>query len=887
MKLPLYTQSNAWPPVTSGDRSGCQACELHTHAKMVGVAADGDPGGLLVLGEEPTPDDLKRGGRPFSNTVGLKLRKALETFWEGPIAYDYAIRCNTRAKVTPAKIRTCVFGCKPFTVDILDAVQPTRIFVTGPKALQSLTDRCETYPHVKRGYQWITYGGRDIPVFFLPSIAGTFSNVLRKRKWMEDVRWAMAAAPDKHPQDAETTIVDTLDVGREIVGLAEESGCVVVDIETYGDPYESDFWIMCVSMGCLGSDETYTWDTRDPESPMIAPLVEILTNPGIAKLGANFKYDVVGLEIYLKIVMQGRLLCTKLVHKLLDVTESAALDACANHVGLGGHKGEAHEYRKESRALISKGRTRTRAKLRKSGLDSDSQSYDTWYEAATDLGMDPLLAHAVAKHDQKVDRYSYAFIPWEPLLRYCARDVLVTNRLWRWMWPQLQSLPDLKAVWDELVEPSTRTVANLERAGLPVDLQELQSFAEFLRLKEVNVMLRLTGDETIRTKFPSFNVNSTDQLQELLFKHLGLNPIKFSKKTVKPSVDAETLEALKGHHDIVPTILEYRQLKKLQSVYGEGLLKHVKSDGRIHPTFNITGTETGRMSCTEPNCQTIPSKGEYAKLAKSVFAVQHGRRLVQLDYSQLELRIAAYVSGDPEMLKIYAEGRDYHSETAKTIAPTAWGVEFFEPTEDMQANDPSLWQTMYDIRRAGKVVNFGLAYGMGDATLAKSARVTVAQATAMRASILGKFVVFDKWRQRCVRDAKTRGYANTLWNGKPARRRPLLEVANTGRSDYDRALRANAENGSFNSPVQGTASDYCLASLNAIDRWLSDEGYDARIVMTVHDSIIIDTAESYLHDVIDGARDIMVSWESGPVDLVADCEVGRSWGSLTALAEHA
>ncbi|PCJ25632.1 MAG: hypothetical protein COA94_06025 [Rickettsiales bacterium] len=886
-RLKLYNPSTSDPEDLLHEEerversSACARCDLHSKAQLVGASADGQAGGLLVLGEYPHADEAKYcKGRPFWSKSGKYVRRQVAAHWSGPVVYDNAVRCCPQKVPTDTQTRKAADACRTFTAGILDSSQPERVLIMGQSGLQTLFGR-GTYPRVRRGYQWLRFNGRAIPVFFLPKLNPTFGNRLLMRNWQEDLKWALTATPEQPPWETSTTMVRTEEEARAAIEDLADSRCAIVDVETYGDPYSDDFVVLCISAGRLDNDTTYTWSTRRKDTEAIGPLLELLRNPSVGLGGHNFKFDVVALEQYFGIECEGKMVDTKLLHRMLDCTQQADLNACSDQVGCGGHKAEAHFHVEAAVKLIRKHRRRVKKDLGPDCLYPARLDLATGLVAAEPTIPDrdrAMFAHAVAMWDHHPKKYAYAFMPRDVLHRYCARDVMATGRVWRGLWRELCGTPDVRLAWEALVQPATRTFSRIERNGIYVDVPALDAFRDFLAVRETQTAIEISVHSS--KYFPEgFNVRSAPQLQKLLFEDLQLPVVKRTPKG-SPSSDAEVLKELKGHHPIVPLLLEHRTITKLQGTYGDGLAPHVASDSRIHCNFNITGAATGRTSCTDPNMQTIPTKGEYAKQIKNVFAAPFGYKLVQFDFSQLELRVAAMLSKDPVMRQIYVEGRDYHDETAAMIAPTAWDVVFEKATDEMWQTDPVRAQLMDDIRRAAKVVNFGLLYGMGDVTLAKATKTSVEQAMAMRKAIYGKLRVLEAWIKQCVSTVRQRGYSSTWWLGKPARRRYLWDIAMEGASDHASKARSNAENGAYNSPVQGTASDYCMASLNAIDAYLRDEGIDGKIVMTVHDSIILEIADAQLREAVPAIERLMTQWYADGVPLTVDCEVGQTWGAL-------
>jgi DNA polymerase-1 len=302
-----------------------------------------------------------------------------------------------------------------------------------------------------------------------------------------------------------------------------------------------------------------------------------------------------------------------------------------------------------------------------------------------------------------------------------------------------------------------------------------------------------------------------------------------------------------------------------------GLLRHLRAhpDGtwRAHTTYNLDGARTGRLSSSDPNLQNIPrAENPLGKLIKDLFLAPPGRSWVQLDYSQLELRVAALETGDPVMIAIFAAGGDYHLRTAELIAPT-FGL------------SPEQWVALSkeerkSYRSYAKTVNFGVLYGMGVKTLAARMHCDIPTAQRILDAILGKMAKLKAWIAAKKRETQVSGLIWTRWQGRAAQHRPVHRV------DYTDTMAVNT-------PVQGGASYFCTASVNSIERGLEADGLDtvAEMVGTVHDSILLLVEDDYVQEVASVSAAIMEGWTGAdsPVRLTVDAEYGKRWGSLTHL----
>ena len=301
--------------------------------------------------------------------------------------------------------------------------------------------------------------------------------------------------------------------------------------------------------------------------------------------------------------------------------------------------------------------------------------------------------------------------------------------------------------------------------------------------------------------------------------------------------------------------------------YASGLAEHARSDGRIHPNYKLDGARSGRTSCDSPNMQTLPRAKDSTegKMARDCIAAPDGFTLVEFDFSQVELRVAAMLSGDIVMQQIFRDGVDVHRRTAELIAPVAWGIQP-EQVEDKH-------------RSQAKTCVFALLYGSSDASIAARLGISMAAAARLREAIFGQFKKLGAYCQDQVMRARRTGETWTYWNGQRARRRPLHRIA-----DNDSESRSRAENGAFNSPIQGTASGYCMMSLIRAVQWIEEDCVpDVKLVLTVHDSLLFEVREEMIDEVTSVVPRIMISWPMKGLPLVVDGKVGKSWGSMEDL----
>ena len=391
--------------------------------------------------------------------------------------------------------------------------------------------------------------------------------------------------------------------------------------------------------------------------------------------------------------------------------------------------------------------------------------------------------------------------------------------------------------------PLCPVLAEMETEGFLVDRKALAQFGDMLsgriQTAQKNIF-DLAGEE--------FNINSTQQLGRILFDQLGLPPVKKTKTGY--STNAEVLDKLRGSHPIIQEILDYRQLTKLKSTYVDGLGKVIGPDGRIHTCFQNTVTATGRLSSTEPNLQNIPIRTELGAQLRKMFVAPAGRVLVDADYSQIELRLLACMAGDQAMIDGFNSGEDIHRITASQV----FGVPQEEVTPQM--------------RRSAKAVNFGIVYGISPFSLSQDIGVTVAQAKEYMEKYFQHYSGVRAYMDGVVARAKADGYVTTLF----ARRRWVPELKS---SNFN--TRSFGERVALNAPIQGTAADVIKAAMIRVRDRLLAQGLKGRLVLQVHDELIVECPEEEAEAVRRLVKEEMEAVISLPVPLVADTAVGRSW----------
>ena len=406
---------------------------------------------------------------------------------------------------------------------------------------------------------------------------------------------------------------------------------------------------------------------------------------------------------------------------------------------------------------------------------------------------------------------------------------------------------DMTYLHDQVETPLVRVLAKMEVAGIGVDRAELQSIAD--SLKEQAVALQEAVHEHAGHEF---NVNSTPQLRTVLYDEIGLTPGKKTKTGF--STDAQTLESLRGEHPIIEALLDYREVEKLRSTYGESLLAEVHKDGRIHASFGQTVARTGRISSDRPNLHNIPVRSEMGKQFRRAFVPAEGCTFLVADYDQVELRCIAHLSGDPGLIDALTSGSDVH----RTVAAAVYGIAPDEVTHTQ--------------REFCKMVSYGLAYGMEAYGLSQRLGIAVEEAAAIMESYFGAFPRVRQYMDETVADAKIRGATRTLFG----RLRPLPDLQ---ASNY--RLRMAAERQAMNAGIQGLAADIFKMALVRLDHDLETGGLDSRLVLQVHDEVIVEVAAGEEGD----AHRLTESALTGAADLSVPLTVSMATGPSWAAAK--
>ncbi len=411
--------------------------------------------------------------------------------------------------------------------------------------------------------------------------------------------------------------------------------------------------------------------------------------------------------------------------------------------------------------------------------------------------------------------------------------------------PLLEALENtgMKALFTDIEMPLLFTLSDMEKEGIRVNGEELKEYGEKLQIR-IEELEKTIWEEAGE----KFNINSPKQLGVILFEKMGLPGGKKTKTGY--STAADVLEKLAPEHQIVADILEYRQLAKLKSTYADGLANYIDEGGRIHSTFNQTITATGRISSTEPNLQNIPVRTELGRLLRKVFIPKEGYVFLDADYSQIELRVLAHMSGDEKLIQAYREAQDIHRITASQVFHVP-----FDQVTPLQ-------------RRNAKAVNFGIVYGISSFGLSQDLSITRKEAAQYIEDYFKTYPKIKGFLDGLVKQAKEQGYVTTMFG----RRRPVPELKSSNFMQ-----RSFGERVAMNSPIQGTAADIIKIAMNRVSKRLRDENLKSRLILQVHDELLIETAReeearvaAILEEEMKGAADLSVALE-------VDMHTGENW----------
>ena len=428
---------------------------------------------------------------------------------------------------------------------------------------------------------------------------------------------------------------------------------------------------------------------------------------------------------------------------------------------------------------------------------------------------------------------------------YAAEDADVTLRLHQALWPQLEAAPQLKSVFEDIEMPLVPVLARMEQTGVLIDVDKLRAQSGELGRRMLELQQRAFG-----MAGRHFSLDSPKQLQQLLYDELKL-PALFKTPSGQPSTNEEALEALADQHELPRLILDYRSLAKLRSTYTDKLSEHINPrSGRVHTSYHQAVAATGRLSSNDPNLQNIPIRTEEGRRIRQAFIAPRGYKILAADYSQIELRIMAHLSGDAGLLAAFHGNQDVHRATAAEVFGVA--------PEQVDANQ----------RRAAKAINFGLMYGMSAFGLARQLGIDRGEAGGYMKRYFERYPGVQEFMNATRERAHRDGFVETLFG----RRLYLYEI-----NSRNQGLRAGAERAAINAPMQGTAADIIKRAMIAVDLWLQTLGDSARMIMQVHDELVFEVRADKVDAIGAGVRERMSAAAELAVPLVVDIGSGDNW----------
>jgi DNA polymerase-1 len=476
-------------------------------------------------------------------------------------------------------------------------------------------------------------------------------------------------------------------------------------------------------------------------------------------------------------------------------------------------------------------------------LNSTATRHDMDSVAAKYLGWKTVKYEDVVGKGSK--QLGFEEVDLETASRYAAEDADVTLQLHQTLWPKLQESPDLAQLYEQIERPLIAVLTKMEEAGVLVDIELLRR-----QSSELAVAMNTAEHAAHAAAGGPFNIGSPKQLQEIMYERLAL-PVLGKTPKGQPSTAENVLQELAADYELPRRVLEYRSLAKLKSTYTDKLPLEVNPrTGRIHTSYHQAVAATGRLSSSDPNLQNIPIRTEEGRRIRQAFIAPAGYSLLAADYSQIELRIMAHLSQDERLLDAFAHGEDVHRATAAEV----FGV--------------SLPEVSMEQRRAAKAINFGLIYGMSAFGLARQLGIERGQAQAYVDLYFERYPGVKRYMDQTRARAKEQGYVTTVFG----RRLYLAEI-----NSRNAQRRQYAERSAINAPMQGTAADIIKRAMIAVDQWLLQTRVDARLIMQVHDELVLEVPTQTAREVGVEVAQLMESAADLSVRLQVDTGIGANW----------
>lgn len=577
----------------------CERCSLHKRAKSVcmrpEIYGDRSKGVLLVVGQGPGEME-DRQGRPNVGISGQYLREQLkqrgrdgELGWPGAVVFDNSVRCMPGAtKITPAMVK----ACRPYIHSTIREALPSRILCLGASAIQSVIGRSFPPYSVPRGYdfyRWVTLS--YTPVFMLPHPAAGLRNRFIRQRFEADLAWALSAQPERPPINAVALIVETVEDAEEAVADLRLAPTVTWDVETFGAPFDAEFTMLRLSI--VPQDCRYAYvlehDVLEHQPEVVRPILELLrTYPGG---GQSVKLDCIAVQARYGVRIENTVFDTHLYRRVLDPDQLSRLEYAQAQIGMGGSKDVANEHRIKGRAELRKLANKDRKK------PAVPKLFAWMTSPCVDRGrglLDRVLGRVWDARDVKgfpVDRYTYAAIPDPELTRYNAKDSISTDMIRSLLEGRLSERQDLLRVWEEVDRPLHYAITQMQFNGIAASREAAQQLSNVManKLVELRDALQEAGAPE------DFNPQAPLQVGKLLFETLKLPSKGRTAKSGQHKTSADVLEKL--DHPVARLVVAYRQAAHFKSQYADGMQVFIQDDGRVHASFKIGGTESGRPSC--------------------------------------------------------------------------------------------------------------------------------------------------------------------------------------------------------------------------------------------------------------------------------------------------
>ena len=602
--------------------------------------------------------------------------------------------------------------------------------------------------------------------------------------------------------DAKYHLVDSVEKLKSLVSELQSVSELCVDTETTDiDPFRAE--LVGISLAWQKAEAYYLPVLAKPElkdAPAFKKLADILTDQAVAKVGHNLKFD-------------------------LSVLKQAGLDLAPLDFD-----------------------TMIAAYL----LNPGSRRYNLEDQVFTELGyeMQPIeeLIGPKSKDQRTMAEVEPAEVAW-----YSGEDADFTLRLKRQLESQLAK-QGVAGLFHKIEMPLVAVLESMEETGIKIDAARLKKLSQ-----SVGQRLKKLEQEIFKSAGTEFNVNSPVQLKEILFERLKIDTKGIGKTKTGLSTAASELEKMKHLHPIIKQISQNRELAKLKNTYLDALPKLINpKTGRVHTDFNQTIAATGRLSSSNPNLQNIPIRTDLGNEIRKAFVAERGRRLVAVDYSQIELRVIASLANDPAMIKTFERGEDIHTHTASVI------------------HDVPIDKVTKNLRRLAKEVNFGIIYSLGPFGLAERQGISREKAKAFIEKYLSTYSKVREWLEATKEEAHKVGYVETIFG----RRRYLPEI-----NSSNQMLKAAAERIAVNMPIQGTAADLMKLAMLKVAQELPKEFPKARMLLQVHDELVLEAPASQAEAVGRLVQKLMVGVAKLRVPVEAAVEIGLNWGSLKKVSQ--